>query len=49
MKIIQKEVSRYDTLRVQMANTIWNETGAAFAGSVIGATGFPIFASNLAT
>lgn len=30
MKIIQKEVSRYDTLRVQMANTIWNETGAAF-------------------
>ncbi len=30
MEIIQKEVSRYETLRVQMAATIWNETGAAF-------------------
>ena len=30
MRIIQKEVSRYETLRVQMSSTIWNETGAAF-------------------
>jgi len=30
MKIIQKEVSRRDTLRVQIANTIWNGTGSAF-------------------
>lgn len=30
MKTIQKETSRCNTIRVQMANTIWNDTGSAF-------------------
>jgi tetratricopeptide (TPR) repeat protein len=30
MTTIQKEASRKDTLRVQMAHTIWNESGSAF-------------------
>jgi hypothetical protein len=30
MSIIQKKVSRHDTLRVQLANRIWDTTGSAF-------------------